>query len=152
MWIGLHDDLANPESEDPVERESTRFTATVNYFGPTDFHLLKTVEHGHPAYLQLFGLKPEDPPEKIGDERMTHVSPVSYVSPDDPPVFTYHGTADQTVPIVHAHRLIEKLKAAGVDTENLLVEGAGHGLRRRVPDGPDLDIATLDFLKKHLRN
>ena len=152
LWIGLHDDLVNPESEDPIERESTCLAAIVNYFGPTDFHLLKTVKHDHPAYLELFGLEKGDPPEKIGDERLTHVSPLRSVSADDPPVFTYHGTADETVPIVHARRLIEKLQAAGVDTVNLLVEGAGHGLRRRAPDGPDLEGATLEFLKKHLRD
>ena len=152
LWIGLHDDLANPDSEDPVERESTHLAAIVNYSGPTDFHLLKTLKHEHPAYLQLFGLKQGDSPERIGNERLTHVSPIRHVSPGDPPVFTYHGLADEPVPIVHAHRLIEKLKASGVDTENLLVDGAGHNLPDRASNGPDVDAAALEFLKKHLRN
>ena len=152
LWIGLHDDLANPESKDPIERESTRLAAIVNYSGPTDFHLLKTVKHGHPAYLDLFGLKPGDPPERIGDERLTHVSPISHVSPGNPPVLTYHGTEDQAVPIVHAHRLIKKLKANGVDTMNLLVEGAGHSEPDRAQNGSDVEGATLKFLKKHLRD
>ena len=150
LWIGLHDDLANPKSKDPIERESTRLDAIVNYSGPTDFHLLKTVKHGHPAYLELFGLRQGDALERIGDERLTHVSPISYVSPGDPPVFTYHGTADQAVPVVHAHRLIKKLNANGVDTMNLLVEGAGHALPNPAPNGPDVKGATLAFLKKCL--
>ncbi len=152
LWVGLHDDLANPESKDPIERESTRLDAIVNYSGPTDFHLLKTVKHGHPAYLELFGLRQGDPLERIGDERLTDVSPISHVSPGDPSVFTYHGTADGAVPIVHAHRLIKRLKANGVDTMNLLVEGAGHALPNRARNSPDVEGATLAFLKKRLRD
>lgn len=151
LWIGLHDDRAKPNSSDAVERESTRVSAIVNYFGPTDFHLLKTIRHNHPAYFHLFGLQPGDPPDRIGDERMTAVSPVTYVSSGDPPVFTYHGLADVTVPIEHARRLIGKLEDHKVPNENYLVEKAGHGLGRVNPDGPDFQSATIEFLKKHLR-
>ncbi len=35
MWILLHDDLANPQSSDPVERESTRVTAAAVNAGQT---------------------------------------------------------------------------------------------------------------------
>ena len=150
LWIGLHPDLARPHSGDPVERESTRVAAIVNYYGPTNFHLLKTMEHGHPAYREVFGFKPGTPASRIGDERLTMFSPITYVSPDDPPVFTYHGKADQTVPIVHAEQLIAKLKENGVVVENYLVEKAGHGLGNANPDGPDFKSATVEFLKKHL--
>ena len=77
-------------------------------------------------------------------------SPITNVSPDDPPVFTYHGKADQTVPIVHAEQLIAKLKENGIVVENYLVEKAGHGLGKTNPDGPDFKSATVEFLKKHL--
>lgn len=150
LWIGLHPDRARPHSADPVERESTRVSAIVNYYGPTNFHLLKTMEHKHPAYRELFGLKPGAPAEQIGDERLTMVSPITYVSPGDPPVFTYHGKADQTVPIAHAEELTAKLEANGVETENYFVEKAGHGLGKVNPDGPDFKSATIEFLKKHL--
>ena len=61
LWIGLHPDLARPHSADAVERESTRVAAIVNYYGPTNFHLIKEMEHSHPAYRTVFGFEPGTP-------------------------------------------------------------------------------------------
>ena len=35
-WVGLHDDLAKPESPDPIERLSSRLTCFVALAGPMD--------------------------------------------------------------------------------------------------------------------
>jgi acetyl esterase/lipase len=150
LWIGLHDDRANPRSADPVKRQSTRVCAIVNYFGPTDFHLLTKIKHFHPAYLQLFGFKEGDPPTSITSAQMDDVSPITYVSPDDPPVFTAHGTGDTTVPVEHARLLVAKLKKNGVPTETYLLEGGKHGLGNPLPSWPDYQKATVEFLKKYL--
>ena len=150
LWIGLHDDRANPKSSDLVERQSSRACAIVNYFGPTDFHLLQTMPHRHPAYLQLFGFKEGDPPSSITDAEMTAVSPISYVSSNDPPVFTAHGTGDQTVPVEHAKALIAKLKDKRVTQEYYLLEGGNHGLSNPQPSWPDYRKATIEFLRKYL--
>ena len=151
LWIGLHPDLARPHSADPIERESTRVAAIVNYYGPTNFHLIKEMEHSHPAYRTVFGFEPGTPAARIGDERLTMFSPITYVSPDDPPVFTYHGKADKTVPLVHAEQLIAKLGENGIPTENYLVEKAGHGWGNANPDGPDFKTATVEFIKNRLK-
>ena len=49
------------------------------------------------------------------------------MSPNDPPVLTVHGTADRTVPYDQAVRLDAALRAAGVPSYCVRVEGAGHG-------------------------
>src|SRR5262249_39376395 len=36
LWVGLHRDLADPRSSDPVRRFSTRVRAVVDLWGPTD--------------------------------------------------------------------------------------------------------------------
>jgi len=151
LWIGLQDDLAKAQASDPVERQSTRVSAIVNYFGPVDFYLLRKMEHKHPAYRTLFGYQETDPVSVVTEEQMRSVSPITYVSQGDPPVFTAHGAADVTVPVEHARRLIAKLKEAGVPNENYLLEGGNHGLSNPAPGWPDFRKATVEFLRKHLR-
>ncbi len=150
LWVGLHDDQANPKSKDPAERRSTRVSAIVNYYGPTNFHLLKTIEHDDPAYLPLFGLEPGGSAAMIAGERLTAASPVTYVSPDDPPVFTFHGLDDRTVPVEHAQELIAKLRENNVPCEEFLLEKGNHDYQQTQPGWPDFQQATIDFLKKHL--
>ena len=150
LWVGLHDEQANPKSKDPVERSSSRVAAIVNYYGPANFHLLKTIEHTNPAFVQLFGLDPGDSASMVSDELLTAASPITYVSPDDPPVFTFHGLEDQTVPVEHARELIAKLKENNVPCEEFLLEKGVHDYNLTQAGWPDFQRATIDFLKKHL--
>jgi len=150
LWVGLHDDQANRTSKDPVERSSSRVAAIVNYYGPANFRLLKTIEHTDPAFVQLFGLDPGDSPSMIADELLAAASPVTYVSPGDPPVFTFHGLDDQTVPVEHARELIAKLRENNVPCEEFLLEKGVHDYSRAQAGWPDFQGATIDFLKKNL--
>ncbi len=152
LWVGLHDDRKKPDSPDPVERESSRVRCIVNYFGPTDFRLLRWLEHRHPAYMLLFGQEPGKPADKIPQSLIEAASPITYVSSDDPPVFTAHGAADIIVPQKHALLLVEKLKEKGIETETYFLEGGDHVLSNRKPDWPDFGAATINFIKKHLLN
>ena len=61
------------------------------------------------------------------------VSPISFVSQDDPPVMQVHGDKDNTVPIKHARNLHERLKSVGVKTELVIIEGANHGVAGAAP-------------------
>jgi len=76
-------------------------------------------------------------------------SPATYVRPDSPPVLVLHGDADPLVPISQSQLLRERLLAAGVKTELIVVTGAGH-------DGPafetpDIQEKVLAFLADALR-
>jgi acetyl esterase/lipase len=55
------------------------------------------------------------------------VSPMSYVNKNSPPVLIIHGNADPTVPYQQSIALHQKLKAVGVKTEFIKVEGGLHG-------------------------
>jgi acetyl esterase/lipase len=59
-------------------------------------------------------------------EVFCEASPVFHVTPDDPPVFVYHGTRDIIVPPVHALELCAALNEARVDHEILWVNKHGH--------------------------
>ena len=54
--------------------------------------------------------------------------PITYITPDDPPILIEHGTADGTVPVGQSERLAKAYAAgAGADAVTLhLIAGAGH--------------------------
>ena len=128
LYVALHDDVADPSSVDPVQKESSRVACAVGFAGPTDWNLLSELEHTHPAYRRLLGHAPGTPFAKFEAGRVADVSPISFVSKDDPPVMIIHGDADTIVPIEHAYRLQDRLQATGVKSELVVVEGAGHGI------------------------
>jgi dipeptidyl aminopeptidase/acylaminoacyl peptidase len=55
------------------------------------------------------------------------ISPISHVSPDDPPVFIMHGDADAIVPIQQARTFFAKLEEQGVTARLDVRTGEGHG-------------------------
>ncbi len=127
-YMALQDDEAKPDSKDPVERQSSRVLFAIPFAGPTDWGLLGRIAHGHPAYRQLLGYKPGTPAGKMAADRIKDVSPVSFVSEDDPPMLIVHGDADRIVPIEHAKVLEAALKKAGVPVELHVVKGGRHAV------------------------
>lgn len=75
------------------------------------------------------------------------VSPITYVNKNTPPTFIVHGDADPTVPYQHSVDLHAKLKAAGVTTEFMTVEGGLHGKFSKEQNS-DVNKAIAAFLKK----
>lgn len=55
------------------------------------------------------------------------VSPLYYVTKNSPPVYIVHGDADPIVPYDQSTALYKKLKANGVKTKMLTIEGGNHG-------------------------
>lgn len=127
-WVALHDDAAQPDSKDPVERQSSRVTCAVSFAGPTDWSLLSTINHRHPAYRQLIGYQPGTPATDLAENLIKDVSPISFVTPDDPPVMQVHGDKDDIVPLEHASNLHRKLKAAEVTSELVVIPGGNHSV------------------------
>ena len=60
-------------------------------------------------------------------EKAKVASPITYVTPTDPPVGTVHGTKDLIVPYDQAVRFDAALRKAGVPSYLTTVKGAGHG-------------------------
>jgi acetyl esterase/lipase len=65
---------------------------------------------------------------KKGDPTLAKASPVSYISPDDPPFLIVHGTNDELVPFTQSVVFNQRLKAAGVRSELVQVTGGNHAL------------------------
>jgi arylformamidase len=110
MWILLHDDLADPNSTDPVLRESTRVTAAAVTAGQTSIDP-KVIEGWvgpnvlkHRMIWMAVGEKTMDDALKNYDKhRATYAefSPYNHVDAKDPPLFMTYGD-DMTLPSKNA--------------------------------------------------
>lgn len=148
LWIALHDDVADANSIDAVEGQSSRVACAVSFAGPTDWSLLHELEHKHPAYRQLLGYEPGTPADVMDIEAKIDVSPISFASKDDPPVMQVHGDRDHIVPLKHARNLNKRLKSVGVKTELVIIEGADHGVAGA---GPQVAERATTFVREQLR-
>ncbi len=85
----------------------------------------------------------------------TAASPVTYVTPDDPPFLIIHGEKDGYAPVEQAETLDARLKAAGVPSKLVIVQNGQHGLTSAneeptVPTAQEINQIILDFLKANL--
>ncbi len=147
LWVALHDDAADADSNDPVERQSSRVACAVSFAGPTDWSLLDKLEHKHPAYRQLLGYEPGKPAAEMDAKAKKDVSPISFVSRDDPPVMQVHGDKDIIVPLKHARNMHQRLKSVGVKTDLVVIEGARHGVAGA---GPQVSKKADKFVREQL--
>lgn len=96
LWIGFHDDLADPHSADPIARQSTRLTCMAVNNAQTSYDPRFIAAHipgpgwkAGPLWM-LYGMKAKDaslddlPPEKV--RLFEEASPLNYLTADDPPV------------------------------------------------------------------
>lgn len=130
--------------------QSSRVTAVVDYFGPTDFCQMDA--HRRPE--GMVHDTPDSPEsELVGGPIQEHpdwvarANPVTYVTHNAPPFLIVHGDQDPLVPYHQSVLLEAALKKVGVPVTFYTVKGAGHG-RFTDPKVPEL---TRGFLDKHLK-
>jgi acetyl esterase/lipase len=126
--------------------QSSRVTCVVNQWGPQDFTLPLMFKNGapvteDPAVADLLGGRLSE-----NRDQVLAASPITYVSRDDPPFLTLHGTKDPRVDFKHAERLHAALTAVGVPSLLVPILDGGHG-----PDAPGMPERIRTFLDKHLR-
>lgn len=78
-----------------------------------------------------------------------YASPITHVSPDDPPVLLYHGKQDRLVEVGQSERLYAALQAAGVRSELLIPPWGGH-ITTFLFDRETF-TAAIDFLDENLK-
>jgi arylformamidase len=101
MWLLLHDDLADPKSDDPIRRESTRVTAAAVSSGQTSIDPMVIEEWLGPNVLKhrminmAVGEKTiEDALKNYDRHRPLYIefSPYNHLTKDDPPLLmTFDG-------------------------------------------------------------
>ena len=140
--------------------QSDRAQAVCDFYGPADFGTVVAqaaadeAEHGiksiykfnTPAdpYSGLIGAALDKDPAKTAA-----VSPVTFVSKDDPAFLILHGTADVHVPFAQSVELSDALKKVGVEVTLQKVPGGGHG--GQVFGKPEVRGLIAAFFDKHLK-
>ncbi len=141
--LGTSGDVKELEGDCGWPEQSSRVHCVVDFCGPSDFLAFADVQRGDAAsaIAQLLG-------GSVREKRdlAKAASPVTYVTPDDPPFLIVHGTEDAVVPFSQAETLHAALQKAGVPSTLVRIEGGGHGF-----GGPQVDARVEAFLAKHLR-
>jgi acetyl esterase/lipase len=119
--LATMDGEGRPDANDPVERESSKLQAVVARAAPTDLGRFPN-RGGIGQLVSFMGV-----PVRPGNPRFREASPVTYASPDDPPILLVHGDADMTVPYEQSEFLFAALQAQGVTTRLIRVPGGDHG-------------------------
>lgn len=160
MWIGFHDDLADPKSADPMLRQSTRITAIGTFGGQATYDPIKIKEliggraWEHPSLLKVYGLKtteealnPSTEVRRLYDE----AGAITHLTKDDPPLYMVYNEADGPLPAdarvgqgIH-HPNFGKLLKKKMD--DLAIENVYVYLRDA--KGVDPNREMLAFFKKH---
>ncbi len=130
LWLAFHDDLANPRSQDPIARQSTRLSCAIGLQAQSTYdpREIKKIVPGpaykNPALRQLFGV-PGDfnwDTAEIDDAlraKLKDASPMTHLTKDDAPVFVYHRTRQDTPGNIHhgnfGRTLKKRMDALGLE-------------------------------------
>jgi len=162
MWLAFHDDLADPDSEDPVARQSTRLTCAVVYaaqssYDPRFIKKLFNTDQVDRALIPFFGMKAaSDVDDPKFHPLFEEASAINHATKDDPPVLLFYPQANEPLPPnsaggKHIHHpkfgvvLKEKLDELGVECVLKFREDYPGQLRAR--GGPVEDYVKF-FLEK----
>lgn len=137
-------DEDNVWSQNPGTDKDQRVAAIVNWFGIAD--VLDEL-HGPNAKGYAVAWLGDQP---NADEMAKRMSPINYVSRNNPPIITIHGDKDALVPYAQSVRLHKALNAAGVPNQLVTVPGAGHG-GFTYEQNQTSWAAIREFLKKNVK-
>ena len=158
LWLGFHDDLADPRSADPVLRESTRLrvmavwaaqtTLVPEIVGPRVGEA--TLKHSFYSG-RFFGLKKEEMFAEKGKELTREASPLSHLTKDDPPVWAFYSvankaqTAETTISDAIHHPYFGKVLKEEMDQVGLECK------LRHQEDGRSVNDDATAFIVKYLK-
>lgn len=119
--------------------QSSQVQAVVDWFGPTHFQGLESApESSRQIVLKAFG------PDSLS---WRQGSPLFWVHAGAPPFLIMHGKADRLVPVEQSQVFHDSLTRAGVSSQLVVVESAGHGFRERQRE---LRQMVVDFFLQRL--
>ncbi|MFZ5829398.1 MAG: alpha/beta hydrolase fold domain-containing protein [Planctomycetota bacterium] len=123
QWLGFRNDLADPKSEDPIARQSTRLTCVLpinmqSTYDPRDIgKIVPGKAYTHPALVPFFG-RPEgwdwDTAEIDSqlDKLLKEASPINHLTKDDPPAYVLAYAGAESPNNIHHPNFARHLKEA----------------------------------------
>jgi acetyl esterase/lipase len=147
VWLALHDDLANPNSDDPIARQSTRLTCAAVSGAQTSLDpkqlrewIPNAIYAGHAfGFAQEGRNRPEEFELLLANREkvlpwIKEYSPIELVTKDDPPIYLDYPNqktppvlgqpeGDPTHSAIYGIKLAEKMQEAGLEA---IVSYPGH--------------------------
>ena len=165
LWLAFHDDLAKPDSDDPIARQSTRLTCAVVSNGQSSYDPRFAEKIGiprpnfdrHAFFLPFYDLKADEIDTPKAYARYEEMAPITYLSSDDPPVMMLYSypntpvTKDSDLGFVVHHPLFgvalkERMDPLGIEC---VVQYAGSDRRQQIRHGSDGPVLTsAQFIQK----
>ena len=149
LMLGYQPAGGDPESDDPLLRESANVQCVVARAAPSNF-----LSEGM-SRSWFLGCREPDEGDTTSAEYRIHrgASPVTYLSPTAPPTLLIHGDEDPIVAFSQSEMLFAALQRENVASDFMIIPGGGHGAkfegaREPVPDYTGRTIAWMD---EHLK-
>ena len=158
LWIGFHDEMADKKNSDPVLRQSTRLKVMAVSAAQTTLVPDVVAKYVGPLAMQyktyfsgaMFGSSPDEMKTAKGIELFRAISPMTYLTKDDPPVWAFYSVpakplnAESTVSDAIHHpgfgaALKEAMDKLGIECR-----------LRHKDDGEKVNEDMIRFLKKYL--
>jgi acetyl esterase/lipase len=155
MWLAFHDDLADPDSDDPIARESTRLTCVAVSSAQSSYDPrfgrsigLPRIEE-HTFFLPFYGITRDEIDTPKAHKLYDEAAAITHLTKDDVPVLTVYGGEDVPITdetsmnvIIHHPKfgiaLKERMDKLGIEC---IVSYPGQ------PDQPR--VSPLTFFQKH---
>ncbi|MFO0889397.1 MAG: alpha/beta hydrolase [Isosphaeraceae bacterium] len=162
LMVGTAGAAGDPNAKDPVDRESSRVQAVACFFPPTDLlnfgkpgrEMIRATDH-LPPFRAAFDYReldrqsmlwvPITDPQRLR-EITRDISPINFVTPDDPPTLIIHGDQDRLVELQQSQLIADKFRKTGVEGKLVVKKGAAHGW-----PGLEKDLNLFaDWFEQHL--
>lgn len=143
--LGVTAHVPRFEGEGSNPKQPSDVACVVNIYGANDF--TKSYGRSKDAHVVLplwFG-------GDLSTHRARHIegSPLFWVTPAAAPTRCIHGTEDDHVALEQSQWLVERLVAAAVPADLVVLEGAGHGFKGA--DAAEAEQAIFTFFDSHLK-
>jgi acetyl esterase len=161
LWLATHDDLADPDSTDPVKRESTRVSGAGHLNAQVSYDFMVWYEFfgkeatdrfmGAQVYSRYHLHSIEDLFTPKGEQIRRDLDSYGNLSPDDPPLLLWNSLQDQPEPDYnhfvhspnHTRILSKRAKELGIRTQTE-IKADGAVLREG-------GVTSLQFFEKFLK-
>jgi acetyl esterase/lipase len=145
LMLGMTDEKAGLEGHGGHAQYSSRVQAVASLAGPADLRRM---------FPDLVEAMLSDLVGGSRDQRADgyrSATPLTYLSPDDPPVLAIHGTVDALVPYEQATSLLAACEKAGVEASLVTIPDGNHGSGGRPEDWHAANMKMLEFFNRHLK-
>jgi carboxylesterase type B len=165
LWIAFHDDLADPNSDDPIARESTRLTCVVVSNGQSSYDPRFAEKIGiprpnferHSFFLPFYGITRDQIETAEARRRYEEMAPITYLTKDDPPALLLYSFANEEVTntsslnlVVHHPKfgiaLKEQMDDLGIECIVQYRDENGQIVRHSEDERP---TNSVEFIRKH---